>query len=90
MTELKDIYSDFEKVAVEIFRKYNVTPHVTDAQYPNSLTINNNPDVVHALLRNGYNDLLISNEGNLYSHILVKGDYIVYVSKFIEAHHYFD
>lgn len=85
--DINIIESDDE--VIKIFKKYNVSPYKTDNLDNTSLIINNNPDVIHALIRAGFSDSLTINNHPKYSHILHKDDKTIYVNKHINAHGYF-
>jgi hypothetical protein len=87
----KHIYGDLESDVIELLKVYNTTSHPfggSEADGTVRIKINNNPDVVHALQRMGYQDLIWGQHPD-YAYILEKGKCIVFVTKYIEAHHYF-
>ena len=86
--ELNNPYRNLDTDVAEVLRRHNVTQFFVEKGSA-SITINNNPDAVHDLMRIGYSDILYSAHANKHSHILVRNDSTIYVNSYIEAHHYF-
>lgn len=89
MFEFKNHYQNLEDDVAEVLKKYNMTMTNVEGSFSRIISINNNPDAVHDLLKIGYSDILYSARNNKHSHILIRGDSVIYVTSHLEAHHYF-
>lgn len=75
-----------------IFKKHNATVfELLHQRVPDgyqAVKVNHNPDLVRDLLLAGYTDLCMGNHKK-YSHILEKMNSMIFVTKFLELHHYY-
>lgn len=86
------LYGNLPDELISMFNRHNTTPHsVGQQKIPDGyvgVKMNHNPDLVRELKLSGFKDLCMGNHST-YAHILEKGNCMIFVSKFLEAHHYF-
>lgn len=86
------LHGDLPDELVDMFNRHNTSPHsVGEQKIPDDyigIKMNNNPDLVRELKLSGFKDLCMGNHPK-YAHILERGNCMIFVSKYLEAHHYF-
>lgn len=86
------LYGNMPKETIDLFKAYNTTAFsITDTPVPDGMLgigMHNNPDLVIALIKIGYCDLLFGNHKK-YAHILEKDNNMIFVDNSLALRCYF-